>query len=891
MKYLSIFLFLMMSFSFRAAHIVGGDIYYDYLGNNQYKFYITIYRDCFSTGAEYDNPLKLTVYTASGQLVQDVSVPFPGSVILPNNFNNPCANNPPNVCVEKAIYVVILTLPPTPGGYNVSYQRCCRGANVTNISNPGGTGLTLTAHVPGSETGFTANSSPRYTNYPPLILCSNEQLVFDHSATDPDGDQLVYSLVTPYAGASSATPAPNVAPPPPYSNVLWLGGFSAPQPLGPGSNVSINAATGVLTVNPNMIGLFVVGIRVQEYRNGVLIGQTVRDFLFKVFNCNIVLQAILPLQEDLPSFVSYCQGLTVPFVNNSYGGTTYAWDFGVAGTNTDVSTVFAPTFTFPADGTYQVRLIVNPGSACTDTAYQTIIVNNQIDVSFTSVDSLCFTNHSFNFDGTYTGSSGATFLYEFGPNANVSTANTLDVNNITFNSAGMHEIKLLATKGICTDSFAKTIYLFDPQQANFNFPSNIACNGLTVPFTNQSSDAIQYHWDFGVTNSTSDTSNLINPTFSFPSENSYQVSLIASSFGTCIDTVVKTVQVFEPLVMSFTHNDSLCVTNNSFNFDGTFTGSPTTQFTYNFGPNANPSSANNLDVNNVVYDTFGQFTISLTGTYGGNCSQTITDQVFVFREPSINFTKIPGLACVPYEATFIDLSLADSPILYQWTFGDGGTSTLQNPTHTYTSVGDYNVGLQIITTEGCKDTLFMMKQDFINVHPNPTSNFQLSPILTDICHSEITFTDLSTGADSIIYYFDDGYYGFGGNLVYTYKESGQHNPIQVAINQWGCSDTSRRNLGIEPFAIYIPNTFTPDGDEFNNRFIPKKALDTDAWELKIYNRWGELLFVSNDANIGWDGTYQNVLVPDGMYAYVLKYISCEFPEEWQQIVGHVNVLR
>ncbi|MFM7301504.1 MAG: PKD domain-containing protein, partial [Crocinitomicaceae bacterium] len=375
-------------------------------------------RDCNSTGAEYDNPLKLTIYNAGDVLIQDLSVPFPGSVILPLNFNNPCATPPTNICLERAIYSTVVTLPPTPGGYTVSYQRCCRGPNISNLINPDDAGLTLTTRVPGSETGFTNNSSPRFNNYPPILLCNNEEKIIDHSATDPDGDSLVYALITPFTGGSSANPAPNQALPPPYFPVQWISPFSAQSPLGPGSVTTINPQTGILTVNPNMIGLFVVGVVVKEYRNGVLVGQTIRDFLFRVFNCNITLQAILPQQEDLATFVSYCQGLTVQFENNSYGGSTYSWDFGVQGTNSDVSTAFAPVFTFPQPGTYEARLIVNQGQPCTDTAFMSVTINNPLSISWTSQDSLCILNNSFDFVGNMSNPS-ANFSWVFDTDAQV----------------------------------------------------------------------------------------------------------------------------------------------------------------------------------------------------------------------------------------------------------------------------------------------------------------------------------------------------------------------------------------------------------------------------------------------------------------------------------------
>ena len=397
MKGICLFFFFLLAFNSRADHIIGGDIYYDDLGGGNYKFYITIYRDCNAEGAWFDDPLKLAVYN-NNNLIQNVDIFFPGYITLPIDFNNPCATAPTDVCVQRAIYEKTLNLPPVAGGYTVSYQRCCRGPNVMNIVNPDDTGLTLTTHVPGTETGISNNSSPRFSNYPPTLLCVGEELVFDHSAIDPDGDELVYSLVSPYIGASSFDPAPGQAPPPPYFPVQWIGGFNANSPLGPGSTSSIDN-NGMFTVNPSIIGLMVVGVRVQEYRNGQLIGETIRDFLFKVFDCNITMQAILPDQDELSSFISYCQGLTVQFENNSYGGTNYSWDFGVSGTNSDVSNSFTPIFTYPSPGDYVAQLIVNPGSECTDTAYMNITVNNPFSLSWEAPDSLCIIGNNFEFNG------------------------------------------------------------------------------------------------------------------------------------------------------------------------------------------------------------------------------------------------------------------------------------------------------------------------------------------------------------------------------------------------------------------------------------------------------------------------------------------------------------
>lgn len=881
-----------MLFEAKASHIVGGDIYYDYLGGNNYRFYITLYRDCFSTGAQYDNPLSLGVYIQnSNSPVQTISIPFPGSITLPVIFNNPCGTAPTNICVEKAIYTTVINLPPTPGGYTVTYQRCCRGPNVTNLNNPDDTGITLTTHVPGSETNATINGSPRYTNYPPLVLCNNDVLVFDHSATDPDGDQLVYSLVNPWAGANGISPAPVPPPGPPYFPVNWAGGYNAANPMGPGSSVTIDPTTGILTVSPQMLGLFVVGVCVKEYRNGVLIGQTVRDFLFKVFNCNITMQALLPTQEQLPTFESYCQGLTVPFVNNSYGGTTYSWDFGVPGITTDVSTLFAPTYTYPAPGIYQAMLVVNPGQNCTDTAYMTVNVNNEFNVSFTSNDSLCIAGNSFDFIGQSDGPPQTTYTWDFGPNASISTATTLSVNNVSFNTPGLIPVTLIGNQPYCTDTFTETITLFQEPIAVINLPTGYECDGLTVSFGNNSVGIIDYHWDFGVNGVSSDTSNIFAPTFTFPAGGTYDITLSGGSSAICKDTVVETITVNELLSISFTSNDSLCITDNSFDFNGQMTGPPLTQFLWNFGPNASIANSTDLDVNGVVFNTYGSIPITLSASFD-NCSETYTDNIFIFREPTIDFRSEPGPRCAPAMVQFTDLSFADTPIYYSWTFGDDGTSTAENPFHYFSTPGTYNVGLTIYTTEGCIDTLYLLKQDYITIHPSPVSEFEVDPIQTDICHAQITFSDQSQGASSIFYWFDDStFFANQGNIVYNYVTSGWHRPMQIATNEFGCKDTSYRELYIEPFIIYVPNTFTPDGDEFNNIFNAIYALEIHEWEMKIYNRWGQEVYKTDDTEIGWDGTFKGTMMQDGMYTYIIRYVSCEKPDAWQMLTGHVNMLR
>lgn len=892
MKYLIALLMLASSLTSNASHIVGGEIYYDYMGNNVYRFYISVYRDCNSTGAQFDNPLSLSIYN-NGALVQNVNVGFPGSVPVPVVFNNPCVSPPNNICTENALYTVDVNLPPAVGGYTVTYQRCCRGPNVTNINNPDNTGFTLTCVVPGINTGAIINSSPRFNDYPPLLLCNNDDLIFDHSATDPDGDQLVYSLVTPYSGASGVNPAPNPSPPPPYFPVNWLGGYTAANPLGPGATIAIDPVTGLLTASPNLLGLFVVGIRVEEYRNGVLINATTRDFLFRVFNCNLQLESILPLQEDLPSFISYCQGLTVDFVNNSYGGTNYEWDFGVPGINTDVSAAFAPSYTYPTDGSYTVMLVVNPGWPCTDTAYMDIIVNNQITVDFTSNDSLCIFGNSFDFVAQSNGPAGSTYTWDFGPNATAPTTTGTTINGVNFSTTGFNAVTVSVENNLCVAEYTDSVYIFPEPIAEIILPADFECGGLTVDFGNVSQNSTEYAWDFGVAGTNTDVSTDFEPTFTFPAPGTYSITLTSGSSPSCTDQTTAIITLNEQLVVAFNSEDSLCVTSNNFNFDGIVGGPPGSIFTWNFGPNASIQTSTDIDVANVVFDTIGAIPITLTGTFE-NCVESITQEIYLFYPPEINFAIAPGLQCAPFNAQFIDQSTAETTIYYNWDFGDGGTSTDQNPTHLYPNVGNYPVTLSIRTLNGCVDTLTLLQGDLVNVRPKPTSSFTVTPDYTDICNSSIQFIDQSIGGADWFYWYDDTtLYSTGAQSPYhTYVTPGNHYPYQIVTNEFGCEDTSSSQLFIEPFTVFAPNTFTPDGDEFNNIFLPIVYLHVEEWHMEIFDRWGEIIWESYDVNVGWDGIGPNGrVVQDGGYVWKVVYVSCEPHNPEKMITGHINVLR
>jgi hypothetical protein len=112
---------------------VGGEIYYDCLGNNNYKITLKVYRDCYLGQVGFDDPATIFIFDNNGVFVDSVQMPLPTPVVLPITINNPCFVPPTDVCVEEVIYETTINLPPSAGGYNITYQRCCRNGSILNI--------------------------------------------------------------------------------------------------------------------------------------------------------------------------------------------------------------------------------------------------------------------------------------------------------------------------------------------------------------------------------------------------------------------------------------------------------------------------------------------------------------------------------------------------------------------------------------------------------------------------------------------------------------------------------------------------------------------------------------------------------------------------------------
>ncbi len=615
--------------SANATHIVGGDIHYECTGGNSYTIVMKIYRDCFNGISPYDDPAGIGAFNQFGTLVADIDMVLSNATIdtLSTDTGDPCLNPPNNVCVSECVYMINVDLDIPAGGLTLAYQRCCRNTSIVNCASNDDIGMTITAFIPDPSLAV-CNSNPAFINFPPVFICMNEPFVMDHSAIDLDGDSLAYIFCNPLL---ENMPTNYINPPgsPPYPLLQFYPEFSASYPIASNPAFNIDPVTGLLTGTPNELGQYVVGICVEEYRNGVLISNTNRDFQFNVTLCSQSIQAII----DPPA---PCLGLEVTFGNNSTGQ-FYFWDFGDELVLTDTTSVEEPTYTFPAEGIYEVMLVSNPGLSCADSQFVQVPVYNEflVDINY-SVECVDYQLlYDFEPTGTWAGNIQWEWIFESGDPA---SSNQQTVDDVIFIGNVQYNVILNASNGYCDAEIVENIVPpFLPsatitQQQDF-------CDGLTVDFTLSSNNAgDDIIWDFG-DDVSGDTSTELSPSYTFSDYGTYTVTITAAPNSDCPGQSSLLVVVLPPDPINgdvaITEPD-LCDTIPRIN--AAWSGTGTTDIEWNFGDG---ETSEEISLQHI-YDFPGTYTVTFTA-YNDVCDYTELFEVQV----GVGFGPIYSEVVVP----------------------------------------------------------------------------------------------------------------------------------------------------------------------------------------------------------------------------------------------------
>ena len=270
------------------------------------------------------------------------------------------------------------------------------------------------------------------------------------------------------------------------------------------------------------------------------------------------------------------------------------------------------------------------------------------------------------------------------------------------------------------------------------------------------------------------------------------------------------------------------------------------------------------------------------GTSVSGC--TSSDSTFILVNPFPSISAIPESSEICF-GEYVSFQILGADF-YQWS--NGQSSTI----YTYQPLISESLTIIGTTTFGCTDTT----QVAVIVHPNPIADFILDRNLLTSDDPTITISNLSSG--NLVNLWD---FGDGNQLVnslntieYSYPFSEGDYLIKLTVSSIdGCMDSTEQLIQIKGDVIYyVPNCFTPDGDEFNNSFLPifTSGFDPMNYELTIYNRWGEIVFVSENHLTAWNGSYNNLICPDGIYSYIIKYKIPDL-DLFKYISGQINLIR
>ena len=571
-----------------------------------------------------------------------------------------------------------------------------------------------------------------------------------------------------------------------------------------------------------------------------------------------------------------------------------AWDFG----DTNVSAAYAPTHTYDTDGTYSVKLVAISAQGCIDSAAQTTTVN-PLPVADFSFQNDC-EDKLITFSNQSTVSSGQidSWNWDFGNSNGSILQNPLGQ---SYPSAGFYQVQLqVETQAGCLDDTTQTIEIYPVPTAEFTFDS--VCLGFENQFTDLSNangnyPIVNWNWAF----SDGQVSTEASPSIEFVQYGFYNATLNVTTTAGCVNSINSGNAVVHPLPVSqFSNMLKNCLEDTTWFTDLSTVpnqlNDAITEWRWNF---ADGSFSANKDTNHV-YANYGFYPVSLITITDKGCTDTVSHQVEIFPLPTVMFTSDVTQGCQPLRVQFEELCTIPAPYnisQYTWNLGDGdGPISNQNPLNVYNSdtlddlgIATYTVSLRATSGNGCitSDTVV----NYITEYPKPDALFAADDYVVDVLSTEINFTDKSSENVTEWYYdFGDGNASTIENPTNRFPENvGEYLVTQYVTTQYGCMDTISATVKVEPiYTFYIPNSFTPNSDGVNEEFFGDGEGYT-SYSMYIYDRWGELLFVSNDRDLTWDGSYKGRQVEIGTYIYY--FLIVDWNNDDHEYRGHVTLMR
>ncbi|MEI9942759.1 MAG: PKD domain-containing protein [Chitinophagaceae bacterium] len=490
----------------------------------------------------------------------------------------------------------------------------------------------------------------------------------------------------------------------------------------------------------------------------------------------------LPVINFSASNQSGCFPLPVQFTDLSTGGAgntnvSWQWDFG----NGVTSTLQNPFITYTIAGNYSITLRVTNDKGCTKVISRPnfIVVTPGVTTGFNfNQPSVCASPADINFTNTSTGPPTLSYLWDFGDGNTSTVQNPLH----TYLTNGTYTVTLVTrSSGGCQDTTRHPVSI-GGFVTSFTNPATI-CAEQPASFTNTSVPVpTSALWVFGDGN----TSTQINPSYAYTTPGTYTIRLY-NTYTNCIDSTTGTITVHPLPAANFTAPvTARCEPPFTVNFQDISSGAVSWQ--WNFGD----GNISTLQHPSHTYTNYGSYNVSLIVTNTNGCTDTIIQPNFIrVQRAVIAIPSLPIRGCIPFTISPVaNITAIDAITSYSWDFGDGGTSNISNPTHTYNTQGTYTIKLLITTSTGCSDSLIIVNA--VRAGTNPIPDFSASPI--PVCaYQPVQFTDLSTSAatppiDEWLWNFGDGSTSTLQNPQHIYTDTGYFTITLTATNN-GCPAT------------------------------------------------------------------------------------------------------
>jgi gliding motility-associated-like protein len=845
-----LFLVLMWVLKCDAHHIIGGEMFYNYLGKgstantSKYQITLKLFRDQNAPPGTALMPTEVYIGIFNNESGQQYNGPNPYYIVQKNSESSvtvnpfpPCMTNAPNLDYHVGVFQFTVDLPDNAKGYTASFQTCCRVDDLENVENVGGseTGSTFTCDIPPAS---YKDNSPQFTTSIDVI-CANKAFQLQYNAIDQDGDSLVYSFAPAFNGGTFRDDKNGNPAPPPYTSVSYVNGFLDTSPMG--DQAVINSETGIVSGIAPAVGKYVLGVKVLSYRKGVLINVHEKDFIVNVTDCDFAGAQLNPKPV-------MCDSFTVSFQNDNTSSLNqnFYWDFGdiKSGAN-NISTLKNPSHQFTDTGVFVYKLVINRGQQCSDSATQVVKIYPGI-YPFFSTDGQCINSNIF-----FTDKSSALYgsvnswSWNFGDAVTNSDTSQNKNPSYVYTNAGKYPVQLTisSTKG-CIKTFTDSIAI--KTQPDFSVNNDtLMCSIDTLQLTAKGQGTVSWTPDYNINNIHSFT-----PLIS-PKRPTVYYATLNESRG-CIATDSVFVNVVNRVTLNIRPDTVICLTD-------TATIDPLSDaLHYLWSPSA------------TIIDDTAQFVkvVPLTNTTYhliasiGKCSTSGNSLVRVVPYPNAK-TVDDTTICFPKSYQLH----ASGGSIYNW-IPDLflSNSKIANPISTPKETIRYIV--QVNDVLGCPkpafdSVLITVQNPIADAGPQDTSIVINQPLQLN-----------GTGAD---FYSWSPPMGLNNpdisNPVALLSES-QKYTLKVSTAA-GCFSLDTINVTVYQVKpdLFVPDAFTPNGDGLNDVFKPVPVGIKKLNFFKVYNRLGELVFSTTAQKAGWDGTFKGQPQDPGVFVWMAEAVD------------------